>query len=129
MKLPLRYGLLSLLALFLLHAYTESEQLRLLILVGGMAIALWTAFSLKIPPRREEDRNPDLHVVEGHDESPTIGPLGESRGVRWVPDLSADPHEAQPKDGEWDAGEGEDEEEPDAPGEDENGDRPPRYLN
>ena len=56
MKLPLRWGLLLLLGIWALHSSAEADTHRMLLLVAGMGVALWTAFSLKIPPRKPGDQ-------------------------------------------------------------------------
>jgi hypothetical protein len=58
MKLPLKWGVLALLGLWGLHASLDEPRERMLVLVAAMGVALWTAFSLKIPPkRRPEDES------------------------------------------------------------------------
>ena len=107
MKLPLRYGLLALLGVFLAHSAVDDQRLRLLLLVVGMGLALWTAFSLKIPPRREPENRGGLEVLhEGADEMPRIGALGQVDGPRIVPDDPNGPAD-QVEPVEWEEGEGE----------------------
>ena len=54
-KLPLRYGIPALVALWVGHGFVEDENWRTVLLVVAMGVALWTAFSLNIPPRKPGD--------------------------------------------------------------------------
>lgn len=68
-KLPLRWGLPLLLALWVGYPFVQAEQWKLVMLVAGMGVALWTAFSLPIAPRPPE-RGPHLEIVDDEPERP-----------------------------------------------------------
>ena len=55
MKLPLKFGLPILAGIWIWHGFVEHTMARTMLLVAAMAVALWTAFSLNIPPRRKGD--------------------------------------------------------------------------
>lgn len=64
MKLPLKWGLLALVGLWLLHGALDDRNARTTVLIAAMGVALWTAFSLKIPPKREPEEEPLLEPPE-----------------------------------------------------------------
>ena len=70
MKLPLRWGALALLAIWLGYGFVEQQAMKSGILIMAMGIALWTAFSLNIPAKRkpepydEEDDDEDEYDSE-----------------------------------------------------------------
>lgn len=102
MKLPLRWGLLLLLGIWALHSYAESDAHRMVLLVVGMGVALWTAFSLKIPPRKPGDV-PSLwpqRPGDGEPEDPQNREAGRGEGGEG---------------GEWEAQLGDGDTEPAAP--------------
>ena len=53
MKLPLRWGALALVAIWLGYGFVEQQAMKSGILIMAMGIALWTAFSLNIPAKRK----------------------------------------------------------------------------
>ena len=60
MKMPLKYGIPLLIALWLGSGYTDYGQGKTALMSLAMAVALWTAFSLPRPPRRQpEDTEPE----------------------------------------------------------------------
>lgn len=71
MKLPLKWGLLALVGLWVLHGALESPRERIVLLIAAMGVALWTAFSLNIPPKPkpEEESLLDPPEEEERDES------------------------------------------------------------
>ena len=69
MKLPLKFGLPILVGIWVGHAFVEDENTRTILLVAAMAVALWTAFSLNIAPRRKGDEpETGLRLEEQDDE-------------------------------------------------------------
>jgi len=84
MKLPLKWGLLVLAALAVLHSALEAPNARTVVLVVAMGVALWTAFSLNIPPRREPEPEPLLEPPEDgeppEDEGASEGETGNGGG-------------------------------------------------
>jgi hypothetical protein len=77
MKLPLKWGLAALLGLWVLHGFLEAPDARTLLLVVAMGVALWTAFSLNIPakkePRQEEPVIPPPEERKEMDPAPQTG--------------------------------------------------------
>ena len=53
MKLPLRWGALALVAIWLGYGFVEQQAMKSGILIMAMGIALCTAFSLNIPAKRK----------------------------------------------------------------------------
>lgn len=89
MKLPLRWGLLLLLGIWALHSYADSDAHRMVLLVVGMGVALWTAFSLKIPPRKPGDVPSLWPQRPGDEESedPQHREAGRGEGGEWEAQL------------------------------------------
>lgn len=55
MKMPLKYGIPLLIALWLGSGYTDYGQGKTALMSLAMGVALWTAFSLPRPPRRRPE--------------------------------------------------------------------------
>ncbi len=89
MKMPLKYGIPLLIALWLASGFIEYGQGKTLLMALAMGVALWTAFSLPRPRRRKPEElqedaawepSPppaDGDTAESADES-TAKPAGES---------------------------------------------------
>ena len=71
MRMRLRYGVPLLLALWIGSAWMADPRWELALRVLAMGVALWTAFSLPIPPRRREPE-PDLRIVSDEGEAPDL---------------------------------------------------------
>lgn len=68
MRLRLRYGIPLLLALWIGSSQPADPRWALVLRLLAMGVALWTAFSLPIPPRRRAHAR-DLHIVTDGDDS------------------------------------------------------------
>ena len=69
MKLPLRWGFLALIAIWLGYGFVEQQAMKSGILIMAMGIALWTAFSLNIPARRRPEPYDEEDDGDAEDES------------------------------------------------------------
>ncbi len=58
MKLPLRWGVVLLAGIMGLASWLGPGPARSLVLMGGIGVALWTAFSLNITPRSVLEQPP-----------------------------------------------------------------------
>ncbi len=68
MRMRLRYGIPLLLGLWIGSSQVADARWELLLRVLAMGVALWTAFSLPIPPRRPLPAQ-DLRIVPDGDET------------------------------------------------------------
>jgi hypothetical protein len=86
MKLPLKFGLPILVAIWVVHGFVEDENTRTFLLVAAMAVALWTAFSLNIPPRRKGDAAETGLQLEEEEEEDESAPRGDDDGGNGEPE-------------------------------------------
>jgi hypothetical protein len=64
MKMPLKYGIPLLIALWLGAGFVEYGQGKTLLMVLAMGVAMWTAFSLPRPRRRQPEEFEDGPPLE-----------------------------------------------------------------
>lgn len=80
MKIPLRYGIPLLLALWLGSGLASEPPLPNLLRMLAIGVALWTAFSLPIPRRYEEEEDPEGYPItedaDAEEDSPENGGSG-----------------------------------------------------
>lgn len=74
MKLPLKYGIPLLIVLWLASGYTDYGQGKTGLMMLAMGVAMWTAFSLPRPRRRQWEEAED---AEGDAEAEPQGAPGD----------------------------------------------------
>jgi len=79
MKLPLPWGLALLAALWIVYAFLESQGERTALLIVAMGVALWTAFSLNIPARRDEPADEQAEQLAAPPDDESEGSSAEER--------------------------------------------------
>lgn len=81
MKIPLRYGVPLLAALWIGSGLAEQPPLPNLLRVLAIGVALWTAFSLPIPRRSEEEEDPEGDPATGDGGAKENIPQNGGRGT------------------------------------------------
>lgn len=107
MKMPLVIGIPLLVLLWVAGSYFTYSEGKTAIMVVGLIVALWTAFSLPIPPRHgrryyvddEEDGGAGMNPFE-QDDPTGLTMRGENQGQPRLGDEEDEPTPIRPKSGD-----------------------------
>ncbi len=109
MNIPLKFGLPLLLILWIGSGWVDDSTLTMALRIAAIGVALWTAFSLPIPPKRPpamEDSGPFLEGDGGLQEDGSLEDDPDSEETRGfgggnpaeIRDGAAEPGNGSPED-------------------------------